>query len=267
MFRLAHRRAASRYGFPRARGDVPLFNRLTSPIPEFSPRTRGCSAFGKFRLGVADVFPACAGMFRSLLASARPTLCFPRVRGDVPHRKWPWRSRKVFSPRARGCSCFTTAGGEISQVFPACAGMFRATPGRRQDSLGFPRVRGDVPYWGGDKAAVIEFSPHARGCSQLPVPASEDHTVFPRTRGCSEEDLEQAQCHLVFSACAGMFPTLPRWGSGGHCFPRVRGDVPAHKTDTLFVGEFSPQARRSSTTKNLEFFHWGILPAQTGTFR
>ena len=267
MFLLWHEWGQTNASFPRARGDVPGSHPPSRTSQAFSPRTRGCSRCRMIVVYNHIVFPAHAGMFRVRQVPAWCSRCFPRVRGDVPQSLSKRKANTVFSPRARGCSCFTTAGGEISQVFPACAGMFRATPGRRQDSLGFPRVRGDVPYWGGDKATVIEFSPHARGCSQLPVPASEDHTVFPRPRGCSEEDLEQAQCHLVFPAYAGMFRFAARACCALPSFPRVRRDVPAHKTDTLFVGEFSPQARRSSTTKNLEFFHWGILPTQTGTFR
>ena len=171
---------------------------------------------------------------------------FPRVRGDVPPLRKAASSMVWFSPRARGCSPQVARQPPRRVVFPACAGIFRSLLASARPTLCFPRVRGDVPYWGGDKAAVIEFSPHARGCSQLPVPASEDHTVFPRTRGCSEEDLEQAQCHLVFSACAGMFPTLPRWGSGGHCFPRVRGDVPPERFQHVPPIMFSPRARGCS---------------------
>ena len=50
-------------GFPRVRGDVPLLKRCYLRLSEFSPRARGCSAWGHRRYAALAVFPACAGMF------------------------------------------------------------------------------------------------------------------------------------------------------------------------------------------------------------
>ena len=74
---------------------------------------------------MADVFPACAGMFRIQESPMRAAACFPRVRGDVPSRESSTFLSHLFSPRARGCS---GVGGEV--------GGFAHR---------FPRVRGDVP--------------------------------------------------------------------------------------------------------------------------
>ena len=57
----------------------------------------------------------------------------------------------------------------------------------------------------------------------------------------------------VFPAHAGMFPFSSFGDQSMHRFPRTRGDVPAHKTDTLFVGEFSHK-------------HEDLPPLRTGNF-
>lgn len=82
---------------------------------------------------------------------------------------------------------------------------------------------------------------------------------------------------IILAGHHGVYPTQPtrskiynaehdmHWYT--ERFPRVRGDVPMRSLLRRYSQSFSPQARRSSTTKNREFFYWGILPAQTGTFR
>ena len=97
-------------GFPRVRGDVPTVQRMLGHASAFSPRARGCS----------DAACDTAGEGHG----------FPRVRGDVPScflRFAPWVG---FSPRARGCSPLTGFCTVSSNVFPACAGMFRMDAGQ-----------------------------------------------------------------------------------------------------------------------------------------
>ena len=151
--------------FPRARGDVPLRPGRRRVPAAFSPRTRGCSGCVGFRGQFLLVFPAHAGMFRTLLTAQHVPLCFPRARGDVPSPD-PSRSRKRgFSPRTRGCSQQRMASHNCYLVFPAHAGMFPKpgpppTPARR-----FPRARGDVPPIDKILQKIILFSPRTRGCS------------------------------------------------------------------------------------------------------
>ena len=47
----------------------------------------------------------------------------------------------------------------------------------------FPRVRGDVPASTPPLAAVVAFSPRARGCSSLTLLSSEGSRVFPACAG------------------------------------------------------------------------------------
>ena len=91
-------------GFPRIRGDVPQTGENVNTRVEFSPHTRGCSV-GVYDWGIAGfVFPAYAGMFLSLPGPVEMRLCFPRIRGDVPHADKRRQQRFRFSPHTRGCS-------------------------------------------------------------------------------------------------------------------------------------------------------------------
>ena len=70
---------------------------------------------------------------------------FPRVRGDVPPWWCVFYHMDGFSPRARGCSGVMLMADKFAFVFPACAGMFPTRSHATAITLGFPRVRGDVP--------------------------------------------------------------------------------------------------------------------------
>ena len=80
------------------------------PSTPFSPRARGCSAFGRMWDHIKEVFPACAGMFLKLSKLRLLALSFPRVRGDVPLLHGLDNIVIGFSPRARGCSGFQRMG-------------------------------------------------------------------------------------------------------------------------------------------------------------
>ena len=111
--------------FPRVRGDVP-FGAAKSPAAcWFSPRARGCSPHCLSDPLSRRVFPACAGMFPRHWPGQRVSRCFPRVRGDVPTGDDEPGFDVTFSPRARGCSTAVAYPIVESDVFPACAGMFR----------------------------------------------------------------------------------------------------------------------------------------------
>ena len=133
-------------GFPRVRGDVPCLDTLSTASTKFSPRARGCSGPSRALANSPEVFPACAGMFPRPPRAVGSAAGFPRVRGDVPENPICRSMRPGFSPRARGCSCEFHYVRVLSDVFPACAGMFRICNQIPRSYPCFPRVRGDVPF-------------------------------------------------------------------------------------------------------------------------
>ena len=232
--------------FPRVRGDVPIFVRTAVEIRVFSPRARGCSTRRGLRLWVQRVFPACAGMFLFLSGWAWAYPRFPRVRGDVPVARSRIHSLSWFSPRARGCSELEKASDQRDQVFPACAGMFRAVCRGSRYGRCFPRVRGDVPHWPPPIVLLISFSPRARGCSFTVVKSEDWHVVFP--------------------ACAGMFLCAAVLGKPHTGFPRVRGDVPYANSNRFSGSMFSPRARGCSHPRNPRTSRPCVFPACAGMF-
>ena len=153
--------------FPRVCGDVPMYTGKQFPPREFSPRVRGCSCGGQFRLVLGCVFPACAGMFRFNPPSPTNNASFPRVCGDVPS-----------SP---------ADNNKKNLVFPACAGMFLAVVFTVFRHCRFPRVCGDVPDMGVAPGGVTVVFPACAGMFRYSGPAVYQRVWFsPRVRGCSE---------------------------------------------------------------------------------
>ena len=192
--------------FPRIRGDVPSVQFFRAMTAAFSPHTRGCSENANLVYRTEGVFPAYAGMFRRCERQQSGTHSFPRIRGDVPRRRWTKLRRISFSPHTRGCSVFDTHSPRSYLVFPAYAGMFRCRGGGSAVGASFPRIRGDVPQSVEALTHVYGFSPHTRGCS-----------------GHIGDMLEAA---AVFPAYAGMFRRLLIGVLKTKRFPRIRGDVP-----------------------------------------
>ena len=104
MFRIASNTSRNAKRFPRIRGDVPAEPASTKPGGKFSPHTRGCSSFTRGPRNDIIVFPAYAGMFRSLEQLGRTLSGFPRIRGDVPVGCKHDSTGMKFSPHTRGCS-------------------------------------------------------------------------------------------------------------------------------------------------------------------
>ena len=196
--------------FPRIRGDVPTGVTGIFAFPEFSPHTRGCSQHSRFLFPRLLVFPAYAGMFLSIAGRGTCPKGFPRIRGDVPIRTTQGGCLIWFSPHTRGCSALNREACSLGAVFPAYAGMFPQLTVHGCAPHGFPRIRGDVPYWVIEQLRKKQFSPH--------------------TRGCSHQNRQTPISQYVFPAYAGMFlvDTAPTLHSTG--FPRIRGDVPPSRT-------------------------------------
>ena len=185
-------------------------------------------------------------MFRIASSSCSRRLGFPRVRGDVPSAQVLTKFVAEFSPRARGCSTFTSAMNPITKVFPACAGMFPPHPTPTPLCRRFPRVRGDVPCSAKVRSHSAMFSPRARGCSGFLFSVDVDADVFP--------------------ACAGMFPDNFSTPPPSYRFPRVRGDVPGVTDSVVDKIKFSPRARGCSAARIRVLPGCGVFPACAGMF-
>ena len=192
--------------FPRIRGDVPQHSYSLRRGTRFSPHTRGCSWRLPHPLAPSPVFPAYAGMFRTLPGGASNAYRFPRIRGDVPNLINFGAVSNGFSPHTRGCSANRIASCPRSQVFPAYAGMFRLLVKSEMHYGSFPRIRGDVPI-----AAMLAWD-----------------KLF------------------VFPAYAGMFLTVNIIAAAMTSFPRIRGDVPRRFRSAAPGSEFSPHTRGCS---------------------
>ena len=127
MFRSRGTATSAAWCFPRIRGDVPQSPTPTTPCTRFSPHTRGCSYFSPGWFLSMCVFPAYAGMFRRPGCAWVPSWRFPRIRGDVPLDIGGEFTAGEFSPHTRGCSEMALAPVTDKPVFPAYAGMFRAS--------------------------------------------------------------------------------------------------------------------------------------------
>ena len=171
---------------------------------------------------------------------------FPRVRGDVPTRQNSASGLSEFSPRARGCSAPKIHVHELSDVFPACAGMFPHRTSITKNFCRVPRVRGDVPMTPWGLGVGRGFSPRARGCSYCIAASRSSSAVFP--------------------ACAGMFLRAAFQLTARTRFPRVRGDVPIGTAPVLSDLTFSPRARGCSLPVNPRLAAVAVFPACAGMF-
>ncbi len=170
-------------GFPRPRGDGPIWAAGWDGSCWFSPPTRGWPGRVLRCRRHHLVFPAHAGMARR---NQKPNLTpgsFPRPRGDGPSDPPPQPAQSAFSPPTRGWPLGSAGIWGPGVVFPAHAGMARIDDTRRRGRWRFPRPRGDGPDASTLRTVARLFSPPTRGwpvgCGNHP-PASR---VFPAHAG------------------------------------------------------------------------------------
>ena len=89
-------------------------------------------------------FPAYAGMFPWIAATALVHGSFPRVCGDVSRVVLEGHIKHWLSPRMRGCFPEVSNRKQKKLAFPAYAGMFLTTVPTTASQISFPRVCGDV---------------------------------------------------------------------------------------------------------------------------
>ena len=72
------------FRLPRMRGDRPLIQALVDFVFQFTPHARGSTILILFPSPKSYVYPACAGIDRSLRSLLALWLSLPRMRGDRP---------------------------------------------------------------------------------------------------------------------------------------------------------------------------------------
>ena len=172
---------------------------------------------------------------------------FPRTRGDVPPAK---RNRPFVAglpPHTRGCTFRADFRQSFEGASPAHAGMYPGLSIRAAIDAGFPRTRGDVPWF--------------------VYPCCDRRRLPPHTRGCTLQPGLQRRRRLASPAHAGMYRQLLRWLVCRLCFPRTRGDVPEVGVYTWYEGELPPHTRgcthdvqRYLTAETASPAHAGMYP-------
>ncbi len=192
-----------------------------------SPHARGCTGTGAVGKTWQTPFPACAGMHR---------------------RTWPQRRADCSrSPHARGCTGPDERGPTRLLPFPACAGMHRTRSSRRSPSFPVPRMRGDAPASSSRPSSSRNRSPHARGCTVIPIRPINQASPFP--------------------ACAGMHRARDRGSGLFDPVPRMRGDAPAVAIVESYIVIRSPHARGCTAHRRCNDRRRPPFPACAGMHR
>ncbi len=145
MAREKSRQRITHGGVPRASGDGPYFEYPRAITRECSPRQRGWPVVTAAGTAAIAVFPAPAGMARSVTRLSVRRQSVPRASGDGPYSRGPVSGYLLCSPRQRGWPVIASHESGRYAVFPAPAGMARSSLAMPLDSDGVPRASGDGP--------------------------------------------------------------------------------------------------------------------------
>ena len=153
-------------------------------------------------------------------------------------------SFSAFTPHARGStrSCGKAAG--IFCIYPACAGITLCRSSAMVLFSNLPRMRGDQPASGTDRADMPAFTPQARGSTLVIALSAEVVYIYP---ACAGINLGKAQL-------------LSRYLN----LPRMRGDQPNRKINRHNALHFTPHARGSIHGRGKTMKKCLILPACAG---
>ena len=154
---------------PRTRGGLPRASPVAASSAESSPHPRGSSDYVALGVGLPEVVPAPAGVFRRRGWRRCRWRRRPRTRGGLPLDRLAAEATATSSPHPRGSSSPPHRSRPDHGVVPAPAGVFRPASSLRQPTAGRPRTRGGLPPLSGEVVTVSRSSPHPRGSSQ-PTP-------------------------------------------------------------------------------------------------
>ncbi len=242
-------RSACRSGrrIPRTRGDGPMANSNSGPVPVDSPHTRGWTARRQVLQRHHPGFPAHAGMDPSARRSRRRSCRIPRTRGDGPQSGCPTGTASTDSPHTRGWTALGPAARCRRDGFPAHAGMDPGLVGAVVPRGRIPRTRGDGPRRGSGRSWPSRDSPHTRGWTRR------EHVFAEPLRG--------------FPAHAGMDPPTRWTRRSTRGIPRTRGDGPHRGHGCGARGEDSPHTRGWTHANKERLVEEAGFPAHAGMDR
>ena len=229
---------------PRIRGERARRGRSTGSCNGSSPHTRGTPSTTRPDGARGRFIPAYAGNAAGGNGNAPATAVHPRIHGERLWRldKPAWITGS--SPRARGTLTKRCRRWFRVRFIPACAGNACAAVARPRFSPVHPRVRGERDPNEVRQVQADGSSPRARGT----------HTSA-RCRACSWR---------FIPACAGNALENARPVGVVSVHPRVRGERPPQKRQTLASIGSSPRARGTLMPLLILFTMWRFIPACAG---
>ena len=113
------------------------------------------------------IYPACAGINPVEATITVNQEDLPRMRGDQPTMIAGRCQEKLFTPHARGSIQVNDRFIESTSIYPAGAGINPIRYASGSQSIDLPRMRGDQPASGTDRADMPAFTPRVRGSTRL----------------------------------------------------------------------------------------------------
>src|SRR5690606_12552882 len=109
------------------------------------------------------------------------------------------------------------------------------------------RIRGDRPRTGGRATGPLAFPPHTRGSTAAVVVYAVGICVSPAYAGIDRRKRRKRAC-------------IP-------CFPRIRGDRPGGRGNTVIIHMFPPHTRGSTSHSTGSYSRPPVSPAYAGIDR
>ncbi len=273
-------------GRPRASGGHPRSRCARVTFPLSSPRERGSSGTRPVHRPRSGVVPARAGVIRNARQQPEGRRGRPRASGGHPQPSSGPLAPPQSSPRERGSSLPTGAGGRGRRVVPARAGVIRAawtwgTPCPRR-----PRASGGHPWrrLGGPPSAGS--SPRERGSSGGCRGAGPERMVVPARAGVIPHPCPTVRAIEGRPRASGghpqyarLLPALHRWvvparagvirraaGSAPAVVrrPRASGGHPGSLSSFPCPLTSSPRERGSSAIPKWYWERLDVVPARAG---
>ncbi len=132
-------------GLPRMRGNRPAEPVKKPAAVTFTPHARGSTQEEGYSFLSGEVYPACAGIDRSLILLPPLWVRLPRMRGDRPSWARNFSKPAQFTPHARGSTRRQGRDYRNRRVYPACAGIDLDCACWEPLVPRLPRMRGDRP--------------------------------------------------------------------------------------------------------------------------